>query len=182
MSERGEFDIRRCVSHLQRQEKAFIQRDTPQNQERRKHTGIVPLTPVQARMVLRVWKYRSMFDVSGILSPSALRRQSRAKDAASRDTELTMVVFHWNPTGVTPRDVVPMTRREAHIWLRKPAIFEDNKMIAQASADQWNEYEEKNTELATDKQVLEVQGLEKQVSEKQVSEDSTQESTEEQAV
>ncbi len=163
MHTRAEFDIRRCLHHLKRQQKAHLQRLAPDRQEMMNLSNSVTgspcvsetqetlargpvkprassstLTASDIRHVFQVWQYRSVFTVCGMVSPAALRRQSRAKDRFSRDAELTLVVYHWDAEGITSRHLVPMTRREAHIWLRKPTLFEDNQVIVQTAMDIWS--------------------------------------------
>jgi hypothetical protein len=105
----------------------------------------VAITSSQVREIMHQWQSRSIFSWLG-LSPAALRRPSRAKSPESDEDNLALVVWRWSPATssssdttdlshsihVTPGDVVPVTKREARIWRRRPHLFENSSWVMQA--------------------------------------------------
>lgn len=89
---------------------------------------VISINTAQVRDIFARWHHRSAFDWLG-MSPAILRRKSRAKDPAVSDGKLTLVVWRWPAGPITPADVIPVTRREARIWHRRPELFENSSSL-----------------------------------------------------
>jgi hypothetical protein len=87
----------------------------------------IDISPSQVKEIMDRWDHQSIFSSVG-LSPAQFRRQSRTKNEDSMN-QLRLVMWRWNGNKVQPGDVIPVTRREALIWRRKPDIFYKNETL-----------------------------------------------------